>query len=467
MKVGQDRALKEFMDSNLLEQMRAEAQEIFRASLEAVDPYRAVKGFVTVKGNRLHLGAGAGDAVDLDLGRFDRISIVGGGKATAPMARAIEEVFGQKIVKGMINVKYGYAVGLTFTEIVEAGHPLPDHNGEQGTKRIIEYLESAGERDLIFSLISGGGSALLPQPAGEITLEEKQEITRSLLACGASIDEINAVRKHISSSKGGQMARAAYPATIINLMLSDVVGDRMDVIASGPFTPDRSTFDEAKGVIEKYGLKGIPETIRRHLQAGAEGLIPETPKPGDPVFERVFNFIVGSNGLALGAAEEKARGLGYQTLILSSMIEGETREVAWVHSAIAKEIVNTGRPFPPPLCIISGGETTVTIRGTGLGGRNQEFCLAAALDITGLPGRVVILSAGTDGSDGPTDAAGAIVDPLTVRRGSDLGLVAYNFLNNNDSYHFLEKTGDILITGPTHTNVMDVRLILVRNPNSR
>ncbi|MBW2143054.1 MAG: glycerate kinase [Deltaproteobacteria bacterium] len=450
------------MNENVLKQMRSEAEEIFRASLGAVNPYQAVKRFVRLKGDKLLLGSDDRDSVELDLTRYNRISIVGGGKATAPMARAVEELFGRRITKGMINVKYGFTEDLTYTEIVEAGHPVPDHNGEQGTKKILEYLESAGERDLIFSLISGGGSALFPQPAGDITLEEKQEITRSLLECGAGIHEINALRKHISSSKGGQMARAAAPATTVNLMLSDVVGDKMDVIASGPFTPDSSTFDEAAGIIEKYGLKNIPATIRSYLQAGAEGQIPETPKADDPVFERVSNFIVGSNMLALEAAEEKARKLGYETLILSSMVEGETKEVALVHTGIAKEIVKTGRPSPPPLCVISGGETTVTIRGKGLGGRNQEFCLAAAPDLVELPPRVVILSGGTDGNDGPTDAAGGVVDPLTIKRGIDAGVRALDFLNNNDAYHFLEKTNDLLITGPTNTNVMDVRLILVR-----
>lgn len=450
------------MSEKLLKQIRSEALEIFNASLQAVNPYQAVQRFVQVDGDRLLLGSHDRNTVELDLNMFDRIFIVGGGKATAPMAKAVEDLLGKRIDKGLINVKYGFTQDLTYTKIVEAGHPVPDQNGEQGTEKIIELLESAGEKDLIFSLISGGGSALFPLPAGDISLEEKQELTRSLLACGASIDEINAVRKHISLSKGGQMARAADPATTVNLMLSDVVGDKMDVIASGPFTPDSSTFDDIMGIIKKYELETIPAAIRDHLQAGAEGRIPETPKSGDPIFKRVHNFIVGSNILALESAEEKAKELGYETLILSSMVEGETKEVALVHTAMAKEIVKTGRPAPPPLCVISGGETTVTIRGKGLGGRNQEFGLAAAMDMVELPPRVVVLSGGTDGNDGPTDAAGAVVDPLTVNRGKEAGLAAFDFLKNNDAYHFLEKTQDLLLTGPTNTNVMDVRLVLVR-----
>ncbi|MCP4666646.1 MAG: glycerate kinase [Deltaproteobacteria bacterium] len=444
-----------------LEDIRSDAKEIFRSSLAAVDPYRAVKHFVRLHGDRLVLGIKGESETVLDLTQFDGISLVGAGKATAPMARAIEELFEKRIQKGLINLKYGFTEELAFTEIMEAGHPVPDEKGVIGTGKILAFLDRAGEKDLIFSLISGGGSALLPQPAGDITLAEKQEITRNLLECGASIDEINAVRKHISLSKGGHMAKAAFPAAIVNLMLSDVVGDRMDVIASGPFVPDTSTFEDVREIIKKYDLQDIPPAIQERVKAGLEGQIPETPKENDRIFDRVHNFIVGSNILALEAAGAKAKELGYEPLILSSMVEGETREVARVHSAIAREILKTGQPVPPPACIISGGETTVTIRGNGLGGRNQEFCLSAAADLAGLPPRVVMLSGGTDGNDGPTDAAGAVVDPLTVKRGEEMGMEAAEFLKRNDAYHFFEKTHDLLMTGPTNTNVMDVRLILV------
>jgi glycerate 2-kinase len=450
------------MNEELLKRMRTEASEIFQCCLKAVDPYQAVKSYVRVEDDRLKVGGKGQPAVDFDLPKYDRISLIGGGKATAPMAMAIEDLLGRTISKGMINVKYGFTEKLGITEITEAGHPLPDLKGVEGTRKILDFLEKADGKDLIFSLISGGGSALLPQPAGDITLEEKQELTRSLLECGASIDEINAVRKHISSSKGGQMARVSFPATIVNLMLSDVVGDKMDVIASGPFVPDKSTFKEAWDILEKYGLKDIPGTIQEHLKAGLKGRIPETPKDNESVFENVFNFVVGSNIIALEAARDKAEKTGYQTLILSSMLEGETREVARVHAAIAKEIVKTGHPISSPACIISGGETTVTIHGDGLGGRNQEFCLSAALDLLELPPRVVILSGGSDGNDGPTEAAGAMADPYTVWRGKELGMKAIDFLINNDAYHFFKKTNDLLMTGPTNTNVMDVRLVLVR-----
>lgn len=447
--------------SGLLEEMRSEAKDLFQAAVKRVDPYEAVRRFVGVDGNTLMLGPEE-ERTDLDLGAFDHVYLVGGGKATAPMARAMEDLLGARIETGLINVKYGFTQDLAYTRITEAGHPLPDQNGVEGTGKILALLKKAGEKDLIFSLISGGGSALLPRPAEGIGLEEKQAVTRALLACGASIDEINAVRKHISASKGGQMARAAFPATTVNLMLSDVVGDRMDVIASGPFVPDLSTFEEARRIFEKYGVRDIPDSVKVHLDKGMGGKLPETPKGGDPMFDKVHNFIIGSNILALEAAAEAAEKMGYRALILSSMVEGETREVARVHTAIAREILNSGRPVPPPACIISGGETTVTIRGNGLGGRNQEFCLAAALDLAIIPPRLVVLCGGTDGNDGPTNAAGAIVDPLTLKRGAEAGMEATAYLANNDAYHFFERIDELLVTGPTNTNVMDVRLVLIK-----
>ncbi|MCD6295083.1 MAG: glycerate kinase [Deltaproteobacteria bacterium] len=450
------------MDEYLLKRIRTEAKAIFRESLRPVNPYGAVKNFVRIENDQLILGKDGEDQDTLDLKQFDRISLVGGGKATAPMAKAMEALLGDRIHMGMINVKYGFTETLSVTRIVEAGHPLPDENGVKGTESIMNFLAKANNKDLIISLISGGGSALLCQPARGISLGEKQTLTGMLLDCGAGIDEINAVRKHISAAKGGQMARAAFPATVVNLMLSDVVGDKMDVIASGPFVPDSSTFEDALGILRKYDLKSIPGSIVQRLEDGAQGRIPDTPKEGAPVFLYVSNIIVGSNILALEAAEKKAGELGYDTLILSSLIEGETRDVARVHCAIAREICRSGRPIGKPACIISGGETTVTMRGNGLGGRNQEFCLTSAVEIAGLPEKMVVLSGGTDGNDGPTDAAGAVVDPYTVERGRKAGVSAVDFLNNNDAYHFFEKTEDLLMTGPTNTNVMDVRFLLIR-----
>jgi glycerate 2-kinase len=426
-----------------------DALRIFHAALKAADPAQAVVRHVKLAGNVLTAGRKR-----YRVDGFRKIYVIGAGKASAEMAQAVERMLGKRISGGLINIKYGHAAHLRRIELNECGHPLPDRNGELGAERIAEIARQAGPEDLMVCLISGGASALLPLPVPPVTLEEKQETTRLLLHCGANIHELNCVRKHISAVKGGQLAQLAWPATTLALILSDVIGDDLDVIGSGPTVPDRSTFADARAILDKYGIAGkVPAAVSERLAGSA----PETPKPGDKIFENVQNLIVGSNRLAVDAAAQQARALGYRTLVLSTFIEGETRDVARVHAAIAKEIRASGRPVKPPACVISGGETTVTIRGTGLGGRNQEFALAAAHDIAGLKD-VVILSAGTDGTDGPTDAAGAIADGSTIARGLD----AAAFLANNDSYHFFENIGDLIKTGPTGTNVADVRIMLLR-----
>jgi glycerate 2-kinase len=392
------------------------------------------------------------------LSAFQNIYVIGAGKASAQMARAVERLLGVRIGGGEINVKDGHGAKLRRIRINECGHPVPDRRGVAGARRIAQIASQAGPHDLIVCLISGGASALLPLPAPPITLAEKQQTTRLLLHCGASIHEINGVRKHISRIKGGQLARLAYPATLLTLILSDVIGDDLDVIGSGPTVPDRSTFAEARAIFEKYGIwNKLPVSVRERFRDFAE----ETPKPGDKIFEKTRNVIVGSNALAIDAAAEEARRLGFHTLVLSTFVEGEAREVARVHAAIAKEIQSSGRPVPRPACLISGGETTVTVRGRGLGGRNQEFALAAAIDIAGFGDNMLILSAGTDGTDGPTDAAGAIADSTTLERAQALGLDAAAFLRSNDSYHFFEATADLIKTGPTGTNVADLQIILL------
>ncbi|MCP5114062.1 MAG: glycerate kinase, partial [bacterium] len=336
-----------------------------------------------------------------------------------------------------------------------------DEAGVEGARRISEIAAQAGEDDLVVCVVSGGASALMPLPAEPITLEQKQETTRLLLACGATIHEINAVRKHISGIKGGQLSRLAWPATVVSLLLSDVIGDDLDVIGSGPTAPDSSSFASAKALLEKYQiLHQTPAAVRHRIEQGIAGEIPETPAPGSREFTRTQNLVVGSNLLAVNACVEKAKQLGFRTSVLSTFIEGETKDVARMHAAIAKEIRASGRPVKPPACLISGGETTVTLRGDGLGGRNQEFVLAAAADLDGLE-RVVALSGGTDGTDGPTDAAGAIADGRTIARAAKHNLKAGQYLANNDSYHFFDHLGDLLKTGPTNTNVMDVRILLV------
>ena len=436
--------------------LRQDILAIFHAGLEAVDPVAAVKRHVHRQENQLEIQQRL-----YDLSEYKNIYVVGAGKATATMAQALEDLLEGHLKGGVINVKVSHALPLNSVKVNEASHPVPDEAGLQGTTEIIDLLRQTGESDLVFCLISGGGSALLPSPADGLTLEDKQQVTKRLLECGATIHEINALRKHISRVKGGRLARLAYPSTLISLILSDVIGDDLDTIASGPTVPDGTRFSDCLRILEKYESKQrIPPLVGSLLEKGARGEIEETPKQGDPAFERSQNVIIASNILAVKAAQEKAERLGYGSLILSSMMEGESRDVAKVHAAIAKEVLSSGHPLPRPACVISGGETTVTIRGQGLGGRNQEFALAAALEIEGLP-QVVVLSGGTDGTDGPTDAAGAIADGETLQRARKLGLNAEQFLRQNDSYRFFQSLGDLLMTGPTRTNVMDLRLVLV------
>jgi len=436
---------------------REDILKIFDAGLKAADPKEAVSRFVRLAtGDRLKIGDR-----EYDLGRFDGIKVVGAGKAAALMAAAIESILGSRIDEGIIITKYGHSLPLERFAVIEAGHPVPDEAGMAGTGHILNLLERSDEKDLIICLISGGGSALMPLPVSGITLRDKQETTRILLACGANIHEINAIRKHISGIKGGGLANAALPSTLVTLILSDVIGDDLDVIASGPTVADRSTFSDCVKAVEKYGIKNdIPPVVMKYLENGARGMETETPKPADRIFDRTYNLIIGSGDLSIDAARDEASALRYNALILSSFVEGETCDVAKVHAAIIKEILKSGNPVPRPACVISGGETTVTIRGDGLGGRNMEFALAAAIEIEGLDG-VAVLSGGTDGTDGPTDAAGAVADGATVTRGLAQGHKASEFLKNNDSYHFFEGLNDLLITGPTMTNVMDLRILLI------
>jgi len=442
--------------SRNIDQMRQDAVNIFQSGLQAVEPGKAVKNVCRREGEHFFIGKH-----DYDLSQIDNVYVLGAGKASAPMAAAIEEFLGKRIKGGIINVKYGHLAELRYIRLVEAGHPVPDENGEQGSGAILELAKAAGKDDLILCLMSGGGSALTPLPAQGLTLKDKQDTIKVLLACGATIHEINAIRKHTSMLKGGRLAQAAYPAALVSLILSDVVGDNLDVIASGPTVPDASSFPECMEIFNKYGIvEKLPDKVVDHIRMGIESMISETPKAGDPVFDRTQNLIIGSNMNAIRAAKRKAEILGYNTLILSSMIEGETRDVAHVHGAIAREVIKTGHPIEAPACILSGGETTVTITGQGLGGRSQEFSLAAAIDIADVDG-VVVLCAGTDGTDGPTDAAGAIADTHTMSRAQSAGLNPHQFLTDNDSYHFFDQMNDLYKTGPTNTNVMDLRIVLV------
>jgi hydroxypyruvate reductase len=442
-----------------IKKMRAAAESIFRAGLAAVAPEKAVARYCRIEAERLWVGDRC-----YDISEFKNIYVIGCGKAAAAMAKALERLLGGRITAGIVIVKYGHLAHLSRIRVLEAGHPVPDRRGEEGARRILALAKSAGHDDLVLCLISGGGSALLPLPAAGLSLADKQATARALIASGATIHEINAIRKHTSAIKGGLLARAVHPATLVTLILSDVVGDDLDVIASGPCVPDASSFEDCLAILDDYRIADqLPEVVVEHLSAGAAGNIPETPKEGDPVFRHGFQLVVGSNIDAVTAAGAEAARIGYPPLILSSMLEGDTRQAALLHGGIIKEVLKSGHPVPPPACLLSGGETTVVIRGKGLGGRNQEFALALAPQIAGLTG-VVALSAGTDGTDGPTDAAGAIVDGTTIAQAETLGLDYRRYLEANDSYRFFKKTGELLFTGPTNTNVMDMRVVLVSVP---
>ncbi len=444
-----------------LDEMRRTAKIVFSKALSAVDPARILKERIRIERDRLSIKMEGGLEKVFDLKGFDRIFLAGAGKASNSMARAIEELLGDRVTKGVVTTKYEHLLALKKTQIIEAGHPIPDRNGYEGARKIQRLLKESGPDDLVIFLLSGGGSALLPFPARGIDLKEKQEVTQLLLDSGADIKEINTIRKHISRMKGGWVAKWAYPSTVIAFILSDVVGDQLDVIGSGPTVPDPSTFEEALEILEKYDLLNeVAPSILKYLQSGKEGKVEETPKPGEPAFEKISNILIGSNILALREAKREAESLGFNTVILSSSIEGETREASRFHTAIAKEVASSDHPVPRPACILSGGETTVTVKGNGRGGRNQEFALAGALEISGIE-KIVLLSGGTDGTDGPTDAAGALADHTTVQRAKTMGLNPTAHLENNDAYPFFQKLGDLLITGPTHTNVMDVRIILI------
>ncbi len=437
-------------------QLRETATAIFAAAIQAVDPETCVKRRLQLAGSDLRIG---GESYALQSLR--KLYVIGIGKAAAAMARAVETLLADRIDDGLIITKYGHGVPLRRCRLLEAGHPLPDANGVAATAALLELVATATPDDLILFLVSGGGSALCPAPAAGISLQDKQDATRLLLACGATIHEINTIRKHLSRVKGGRLCRAAGGARLVALILSDVIGDDLDIIASGITVPDPGTYTDCLAILDRHTLsERVPPSVRRHLLAGAKGLTAETPKPGDPVFARVRNHIIGSLADALGAAADKAREQGFRPLVLTSMLQGEAKEAARVVSSIAAEARRYGRPVSPPACLLTGGETTVTLTGKGLGGRNTEFALAAAIALAGSPG-ILLLSAGTDGTDGPTDAAGAFADGSTIARAEALGIAPAQHLADNDSYNFFKPLGDLFITGPTRTNVMDLQILLI------
>lgn len=436
--------------------LRRHAVQILGAAVSAADPAAAVLRTVLWDGNRLMIGG-----KPCDLAPDGRIFVVGAGKASARMASALEAVLGDRISGGAVTTKYGYLEPLRRIALTEAGHPLPDVAGLQGAGRIADIADGADRGDLVFVLISGGGSALLPMPAEGMTLDEKIATTDLLLRSGATITEVNTVRKHLSRVKGGWLTRRAAPARVVTLILSDVLGNPLDAIASGPTVPDPTTFADALEVVDHCGLRGaLPATVRRHLERGAAGRIPETPKPGDPAFAGERTVVVGDITLAADAAVEQARMLGYHVDLRATDTEGEAREVGARFGARVRDERADGKSRPTPVCLIMGGETTVTVRGTGRGGRNQELALASAEIIADLP-QTLVAAFGTDGTDGPTDAAGAVADGTTLARARAMGLDPVAALANNDAYTFFDALGDLIISGPTNTNVNDLWLGLI------
>ena len=437
--------------------LRSDALDILASALGAVDPGEAVRRNVTWEGEQLFFGDKG-----LNLENFSKILVIGGGKASGSMAQAVEGLLEGRITSGHVNVLKGTEGRylLRHVEVNGASHPLPCEHGVKGVEAMLSLAEGVDEETLVIVLISGGGSALLTLPAEDITLDDMKKVTELLLLGGAGIEEVNSVRKHISSVKGGLLARKIHPATVLSLILSDVIGNPLDAIASGPTAPDATTFKNAVDVLQNRGLwEETPDSVRRHLLKGVNGEIEETPKPGNQVFRKVHNLIVGSNVMAGKAAVEKAVLLGYNSQLLSTSIEGEAVQVGGQLAEIVRRIIEDKTPVCPPAAIVLGGETTVTVKGSGVGGRNLEVALSAAQRIRGLD--AVIATLATDGIDGPTDVAGAVVDGSTMDRAESIDLDAQASLNDNDSYTFFSGLRDALLTGPTGTNVNDIMLVLV------
>lgn len=433
-------------------ELRRHAQTIWEASLDAASPSVCIPRLLQPTPEGFRVGG-------KDYPVKGRLIVVGAGKAGSGMAHVVDGMFGGRISSGLVITKYGHSLPTEYIQVFEAGHPVPDESGVLAVEGMRELLHDLDRSDVVLCLISGGGSALLPSPAEGITLVEKQEVTTQLLRAGATITELNAVRKHLSAIKGGQLLAMTAPAQVVSLIMSDVIGDPLDYIASGPTAPDTSTFADARGIIDKYGIE-VSDAIMDRLARGAAGEIPETPKKGDPLFDRVSNHIVANNRLLVESGAAKARELGFETMVLCSEIEGEARDIGRVFAAIAREIEGSHNPVKPPACILAAGETTVTVRGEGSGGRNQEMALAWALKMAGESGPVCFASVASDGTDGPTDAAGGIVDAETCARAIQAGRDPVRDLRDNNSYALLDAAGDLILTGPTQTNLMDIQILL-------
>jgi len=440
---------------------RDDAETIWRAALAAVDPWGLIRSSVERQGDTLRV-----KDREFDLAAYEHVSLISVGKAAAAMGEALASVLDERLTSGLVVVPWPVRAEGSRLEYLEAAHPIPDARSVEAARRVIEIASKAGEKDLLLVCISGGGSSLLTLPAEGITLDKKRRLTEDLLRAGATIQELNVVRKHLSGIKGGQLARAAFPATVVTLIISDVVGDDLGTIASGPTVWDDSTFADARAILECYELwDASPAMVRARIEDGQTGRVPETLKAGDPVFARAAAFIIGDNMTALRAAKHEAEKLGFEPIFLSSSDGGEARRAASGYAAFLAELACSASNLPRPLCLLAGGELTVTVKGRGRGGRNTEFVLASIADleraeVSGLDW--LILSIGTDGIDGPTDAAGAWADPRTIKTARALGLNPAEYLEDNDSYGFFKQTGNLIMTGPTGTNVMDLRVFLLK-----
>ena len=433
------------------------ADNMIESALRAVDPYYLILDQLKLADNILRIQ----NKDTINLAEFERIFVIGAGKGTAPMALAMEELLGEKLTAGAINVKYGHGQKLKKIQLFEAGHPILDENTINNTKKILQIADQAGEDDLVIVLITGGGSALLEILPEGISLENLATLNHLLLSSGAAIDEINTIRKHLSLIKGGQLAKRIAPARTVSLILSDVIGDPLQSIASGPTSPDSTTFKHAVGIISQYGLTHkIPLKILEYLQKGSSGEILDTPGDQDAVFKYVANYVIGNNALALSKLKQVAESSGYKTVLLTDRMQGEAREIAKLLAGMIKSGMQSGFPVSSPGCILLGGEPTVTLSGDGKGGRNQEITLALLDEIKDCHSEFYFCSLGTDGTDGPTDAAGAWIDENTINKVVSKDLNIADYLQRNDSYYFFEQIDQLIITGPTRTNVMDIIVCL-------
>ena len=422
--------------------------------LAAVDAHAAVGRAISRDGAELIIGRRR-----YDLNRYERVVVVGAGKATAPMARAVEQRLGRWLHSGFVVVKHGHGLSMKRIIVAEAGHPVPDRPGQRAAAKLCAIAAELDRRDLLIVLLSGGASSLLPAPVIGITLADKQRTTERLLRCGATIREINTVRKHLSRIKGGRLAELTE-ATIVTLILSDVLGDDLSAIASGPTVPDPTTYQDAVAILKRYRIwQAVPQRVRQHLDRGCQGFVRETPKPGSSLLRRVHHHIVGNNAAAVAAVTSAAREAGLRTLVHTLALTGEAREAGKRFGSMARSIVREGKPLQRPCCIVAGGETTVTVTGSGRGGRAQEFAAAAALEIAGLA-KVWVVAIGTDGTDGPTDAAGATVDGDTVARAQRLSVDLKERLTRHNTYPAMKRLHQLILTGPTGTNVNDLYLLL-------